>query len=71
MPTTEELYAAIFSALSEGVIVYDMSGRIEMSNDSAQHILGLTGAAMSGAPWMGDRWQAIRKTDSGITWIFR
>ena len=64
MDANEERWATIFSALSEGVIVHDVNGRIAMSNDSAVRILGLTDASMVSVPWMDRQWRAIREDGS-------
>jgi len=61
---TDERCGAILSALSEGVVVQDLNGRVEMSNDRAGRILGQALAPMATVPWMGDNWHAIHEDGS-------
>ncbi|MGP8243156.1 MAG: PAS domain S-box protein [Bryobacteraceae bacterium] len=64
MDTIGERYAAIFSAMDEGVVIQDADGRIEACNKSAERILGLTTGQVSGVTWMDPRWRAIHEDGS-------
>ncbi len=62
MDTTGERYAAIFSAMAEGVVIQDADGRIEACNESAERILGLTAGQVSGVTWMDHAGGQFMKT---------
>jgi PAS domain S-box-containing protein len=64
MDTKGERYAAIFSAMAEGVVIQDADGRIEACNESAERILGLTTDQVPGVTWMDPRWRAIHEDGS-------
>ena len=49
MDTSGERFAAVFSAMREGVVFQDAHGRIEACNGSAERILGLAADSIVGA----------------------
>jgi len=55
---------AIFSALSEGLVILDRDGRVIDTNPAAQVILGLTREQILGRTSMDPRWKAIREDGS-------
>ena len=64
MEITEELFAALSSSMSEGVVFQDADGRIDSCNQSAERLLGLTAGQMAGVTWMDPRWRAIHEDGS-------
>ncbi|MDX2012745.1 MAG: PAS domain S-box protein [Myxococcaceae bacterium] len=61
---SEQLYASVLRAMSEGVAVHDPTGRIRFSNPAAERILGLTTAQLLGREAVDARW-ALRQPDGG------
>jgi PAS domain S-box-containing protein len=61
---SEQRYAAIISAIEEGLIVQDAGGVIRTFNTSAGHILGLTAAEIVGRRMQDMNWQAIHEDGS-------
>ncbi len=57
-------YNAIFSSMSEGVVIQDTAGRIEECNASAERILGLTADQMAGRTSVDPRWRAVHEDGS-------
>ena len=55
---SEERYRSIVTAMSEGIVVQDASGRIIECNASAERILGMTRDQMMGLTSLDPRWQA-------------
>jgi len=64
MDAIGERYAAILSAMAEGVVFQDADGRIEACNESAERILGLTPGQVPGVTWLDPRWRAIHEDGS-------
>ena len=62
MVTSEQQLAGILSAIAEGLIVQDADGRIEICNESAQRILGVTAGRISGIVFTD--FEAIREDGS-------
>ena len=58
---SEALYKSIISALSEGLVVQDLSDTILMANESAARILGLTMEQLVGKSSYDPRWQATQE----------
>lgn len=56
---SELSYQTMVDALSEGVLVYGLDGRIRVSNPAAARILGLSREQMQGAGQSGPGWQAF------------
>jgi PAS domain S-box-containing protein len=56
---SEELYRSVISAMEEGVVVHDQDGSIGACNGSAERILGLTAAQITGRSPMDPRWRAV------------
>lgn len=61
---SEERYRSLFAALSEGVVMQDMSARIVTCNESAEEILGLTRDQMMGLTSYDPDWRAIHEDGS-------
>ena len=64
MPTIKmilEWQSAAFDALSEGVVVQDLSSRILWANEAALIILGLTTDQIEGRDSYDPRWRTIRR----------
>ncbi len=58
---SEALYSSVISALSEGLVVQDLSDKILMANESAARILGLTREQLLGKDSYDPRWWAARE----------
>lgn len=56
---SETHYQTMVDALSEGILVYGMDGRILVSNPAASRILGLTREQMAGAGQSAPGWSAF------------
>jgi PAS domain S-box-containing protein len=61
---SEERYRSIVTAMSEGIVMQDASGRIVACNASAERILGLTRDQMMGMTSLDPRWQATDEDGS-------
>ncbi len=59
---SEARYRSIFAALHEGVLVIDGQGKIQMSNTSAAHQLGLSVPELMRCNLFDRRWQWINET---------
>ncbi len=60
----EERLRSILTAMAEGVVMHDTTGRIVFCNDAAERILGLTRGQMEGRTSVDPRWRAIRVDES-------
>ena len=58
---SEERYRSVVAALSEGIVLQAADGTIRASNASAERILGLTPAQMSGRTSLDPRWRALHE----------
>lgn len=58
---SEERYRSVVSALDEGIVYLDYSGRIITSNRKAGEILGLAPEEVDGRTPLDPRWKAIRE----------
>ena len=58
---SEARYKSVVSALSEGLVLQDKSGKIIMGNRSAAEILGLTENQLLGQYLFDPQWQALDK----------
>lgn len=58
---SEERYRSVVTALSEGIIMQDASGRIITSNKMAEQILGLTDDQLYGRTSYDPRWCAVHE----------
>jgi diguanylate cyclase (GGDEF)-like protein/PAS domain S-box-containing protein len=56
---TEHLYSSVVDALTEGIIVYSASGRIQTANASAARILGTPVEELTGLAAGDGRWEAM------------
>ncbi len=56
---SEERYRTLISALEEGVILHDETGRILTCNASAERILGFNAAQLTGRASIEPRWQTV------------
>jgi PAS domain S-box-containing protein len=63
---SEQLYASVLRAMSEGVAVHDPTGRIRFTNPSAERILGLTAAQLLGREAVDSRWALRRRDGSAV-----
>ncbi|MBS2033071.1 MAG: PAS domain-containing sensor histidine kinase [Deltaproteobacteria bacterium] len=61
---TEVRSRAVVAALSEGVVLQDAQGRIQMANASAERLLALSFAQLQGRTSTDPRWQAIHEDGS-------
>lgn len=61
---SEERYAAVLRAMSEGVAVHDTTGAIAFSNPSAERILGLSHDQLRGIEGVDPRWALM--TPEGV-----
>ena len=61
-----ERMKTIFTAVAEGVVLQDASGRIVEWNPAAERILGLTADQLRGRTSMDPRWRAIREDGSEL-----
>ncbi|MCU0502089.1 MAG: PAS domain S-box protein [Anaerolineae bacterium] len=61
---SEERYRSIVTAMSEGIVMQDATGRIVACNASAERILGLTRDQMMGLTSLDPRWQATYEDGS-------
>jgi diguanylate cyclase (GGDEF)-like protein/PAS domain S-box-containing protein len=61
---SELRFRSVVSAMAEGIVLQDADGRIITCNRSAEHILGLTLAQMTGRSSVDPRWQAIHEDGS-------
>jgi PAS domain S-box-containing protein len=60
------LWASMDAAVSAGVVVHDVNGRIIACNDSATRILGLTAGQMAGVTSIDPGWRAIHEDGTPI-----
>jgi signal transduction histidine kinase len=56
----QELYSSVVRAMSEGVVIHDASGAILAANPSAERILGLTLAQMTGSSPLDPSWCLVK-----------
>lgn len=63
---SEQLYASVLRAMSEGVAVHDPTGAIRFSNPSAERILGLTAAQLLGRDAVDSRWALTQRDGSPL-----
>ena len=63
---SEERYRSIVTAMSEGIVMQDATGRIVACNASAERILGLTRDQMMGLTSLDPRWQATYEDGSPV-----
>ncbi|MBK8025476.1 MAG: PAS domain S-box protein [Chloroflexi bacterium] len=61
---SEERYRATIAAMSEGVVVQGTDGAIQLCNEAAERILGLTVDQMVGLTSIDPRWQAVHEDGS-------
>jgi len=61
LQASEALHSSVISALSEGLVVQDLSDKILMANESAARILGLTMEQLVGKDSFDPRWRATRE----------
>ncbi|MBK8024236.1 MAG: PAS domain-containing protein [Chloroflexi bacterium] len=61
---SEERYRATIAAMSEGVVVQGTDGAIQLCNEAAVRILGLTVDQMVGLTSVDPRWRAIHEDGS-------
>jgi PAS domain S-box-containing protein len=59
--TSEARYRSLITALSEGVVLQNAQGVIEMCNASAAEMLGLTTDQLLGRTSVDPRWKALRE----------
>lgn len=62
----EQLYRSVFSVLSEGLVVQDMTDRIIACNDAATEILGLTYEQLIGRDSYDSRWRVTNFDGSAL-----
>jgi two-component system, cell cycle sensor histidine kinase and response regulator CckA len=62
----EERYRSAFTAMAEGVVFQDSSGRITFCNPSAERILGLPAGKALGMTFADSHWRAIREDGSPL-----
>ena len=63
---SEARFRAVITGMSEGVVVHDADGAIRVVNPSAERILGLSHAELTGLTPIVHDWQAIR--EDGTPW---
>ncbi len=63
---SEARYKSVVSALSEGLVLQDKSGKIIMGNRSAAEILGLTENQLLGQYLFDPQWQALDENDQPL-----
>ncbi len=63
---SESRYKSVVSALSEGLVLQDKSGKIIMGNRSAAEILGLTENQLLGQYLFDPQWQALDENDQPL-----
>ena len=56
----EQDFRALFNSMAQGIVYQDSKGRIISSNQAAEHILGLSGAALNGLSSFDDNWKAVK-----------
>ena len=61
---TEEIVAASFEAMNEGIVIQDDQAKIIGMNDAACEVLGLSKAQMEGLDSFDPRWRAIKEDGS-------
>ena len=61
---SEERYRATIDAMSEGLVLHDMSGTIRICNAAAERVLGLTHEMLIGRHSIDPRWRAIHEDGS-------
>lgn len=61
---SEERYKSVVSAISEGLVVQDLSDKILMCNQAAADILGLTMNQLLGKDSYDPQWQALKEDDT-------
>lgn len=64
---SEERYRSIVTAMSEGIVMQDASGRIVACNASAERILGLSREQLMGLTSFDPRWQATDEHGAQIS----
>ena len=64
MDMSEERFGAIFSGMTEGVVFQNADGCIELCNESAASMLGLSFDEMKGRTSIDPRWRAIHEDGS-------
>ena len=57
----EQLFQSAIDAMVEGLIVYDVKGRVEVWNRAAELILGLTPDQMQGRKLLEEHWRCVRE----------
>lgn len=63
---SEARFRAVIAGMREGVLLHDDTGAIRVHNPSAERILGLTEAELSGLVPQNLEWQAVR--EDGTPW---
>ena len=63
---SEERYRSIVTAMSEGIVLQDVHGRIIECNAAAERILGLSRAQMTGLTSLDPRWAAVDATGAPV-----
>lgn len=61
---SEERYRATIAGMSEGIVVQDSNGVIQLCNTAAEHILGLTADQMLGHTSIDPHWRSIHEDGS-------
>ncbi|MFN8979265.1 MAG: PAS domain S-box protein [Gemmatimonas sp.] len=61
---SEGRFRAVIAGMREGVVLHDDTGAIRMHNPSAERILGLTAAQLSGLQPIGRDWHALHADGS-------
>ncbi len=61
---SEERYRATVASMSEGIVVQNMDGSIQLCNTAAERILGLTEAQMIGRTSVDPLWRAVHEDGS-------
>lgn len=61
LKSSENLYKAVVSSLSEGLLVKDDNDKIIFANESASEILGLTKEQLLGKNSFDPRWKALKE----------
>jgi two-component system, cell cycle sensor histidine kinase and response regulator CckA len=63
---SEQLYASVLRAMSEGVAVHDPTGRIRFTNPAAERILGLSAGQLLGRDAVDPRWALAQRDGSPL-----
>lgn len=61
---SERRFRSLIAGMREGVVLHDASGVIRIHNPAAEHILGLTGAQLTGLHPIDRDWQATHEDGS-------